>query len=66
MQDEPRSTIDELFDRNPLYLSDQNLDEIIVYLKDKLKDFTMTGNLTAGKMKKKTKVDKIDLGDLGL
>lgn len=71
------TTVAELFNRDPLTLSEQDLMTIINSLRDSRKKF-VAGSMTAGKpAAKKTAADKkveaikksvgdIDLGDLGL
>lgn len=54
----------ELFERDPLSLSELDLDKIVAELREKRKQFNL-GAKTAGKMKE-AKGPKLDLSDLGL
>lgn len=81
--DQPEPTAEEtpigvLFSRDPLELSSQDIDSIIVRLRKQRHAFQASGNKSAGKpASKKTKADlageaalkvtgKLDLGELGL
>ena len=70
---ETHTDLTELFARDPLELSDQDLDAIIARLREQRSQFNL-GNAMAGSMKPKTEkqkaiqslADKLDLGDLKL
>lgn len=71
--DEPQTTLAQLFAMDPLAYSDQDLDRIIAEFRDKRKQFNL-GNLQAGSTKPKSakaaaslelgKRLGLDLGDL--
>lgn len=74
---DPATPIAELFARDPLKLSDQDLDAIIAHLRQSRQRF-VAGNLSAGKPEAKKSVTQkageaalkitgeLDLGELGL
>ena len=57
MTDEAPTDIAELFARDPLELSAQNLDQIIARLREQRSQFNL-GNAMAGSMKPKTEKQK--------
>lgn len=67
--------LDELFSRDPLNLTDQDLDKIVVAVRAQLAQFDLTGKSPAkGGAKKKASLDapakpvteQLNLSDLGL
>ena len=59
------SDLQELFNRDPDKLSEQDIDQIIIKLREARQKFNI-GDKTAGKVKKEKENKTINLEDLGL